>query len=187
MRRPRRLSWLGLVTGLLLLSGAACSSAGGGSADASAGAAGSNSAAGAGGGTAHGGAGGSAGGQASSGAAGAVAGGGQSGSHGAAGTTGAAGAPATGDCNVAYDCPAGQTCFGPGGQNFSCVTSGPGKAGDACTPSTTSPPCGDQLLCAGSSTSATCVQICDATHPCPSNKTCTTVATQADQFLNICE
>jgi hypothetical protein len=188
------------VTLLLVCGLFGCSSGGGTGVDAS-GSGGESSHAGSsgGGGASSGGASGArgqAGDGATGGATAGASGAGHSGSQGGATATGAGGlaqggaggsAPQPDGCNVSYNCPVGQTCNATGGANFACVPSGPGKPGDACDYTSATVACGDQLICAViSTTTGMCYQFCDSGHPCPTGKTCTTFASQATQFLNLC-
>jgi hypothetical protein len=84
---------------------------------------------------------------------------------------------AAAQCNAQpYTCAAGTTCW-PTDQaaNFSCLKSGPGKAGDACVNTVASATCGDGLMCfQQTSTSGACVPYCDSSHPCPNAQACST-------------
>ena len=177
---------------LALVGAAACSSGGGGGTGGSGDAAGSGGPGGAvaSGSGGRGGEGGSVGGSAAGGGgSGGTTGGGGSPTGGAAGAgaAGAAGGSGT-PCNVVYNCPAGESCLASGA-TFSCMPDGTGKAGDSCDATAGSPiTCGDQLLCAASSTptAGTCVLWCDSSHPCPTGKGCQEVHTSQGATLNLC-
>jgi hypothetical protein len=79
-----------------------------------------------------------------------------------------------------WECASGQTCWPKDAQNFACLNSGPGKAGDACQTSLDSPTCGDGLACLQISTApGRCTPYCDPTstaHACPAGQICQLVA-----------
>lgn len=113
------------------------------------------------------------------------------GQGGGAGQGAVAGSGGTSDCNLVYDCPAGQTCSGKNGANFACVPDGTGQLGDPCDIATDAAvSCGDQLICAvtqpGPGALASCTELCDSTHPCPSSKTCVNTVSQASVQLSVC-
>jgi hypothetical protein len=57
------------------------------------------------------------------------------------------------------------------------VTSGPGKAGDACQDTPGVATCGDGLACLQTSTAGgTCTPYCDGSHACPAGTSCQTAA-----------
>lgn len=180
---------------LVLIGAAACSSGSGGGSGGTGGIGDTGGIGGPGGGVGSGsgglgGAGGSTGGSAAGGGGSGVttgAGGSPTGGTAGAGTGGAAGTSGTA-CNVVYNCPAGESCLASGA-TFSCMPDGTGKAGDSCDATAGSPiTCGDQLLCAASTTptAGTCVLWCDSTHPCPTGKGCQEVHTSQGATLNLC-
>ena len=94
-------------------------------------------------------------------------------------------------CNVAYDCPAGQTCWSTDGTTFACMASGGGALGDPCDVSLAGiakPSCGDGMLCLGLGEPAVgrCAAWCDAADGCPSGETCAAGKTTLGASLHVC-